>query len=171
MFENAKYAFKYALKSEAIKLSSIKLADKEKEELFEVVANAVSFWSTPLYNSNLSQENEVLNEKKQVAIDNFSRYLMIDTLYDLIVKKTESVYIHCSWEPMEGIAGSVRASGVSTLHLPRKTHMSVYKDKILLGHYTYYDVSQSVEENKNNRREGIDRTLTKTIKNYMDLFN
>ncbi len=168
MFEKTKYA----LKSEAIKLSFIKLADKEKEELFKVVANAVSFWSTPLYNSNLSQENEVLNEKKQVAIDNFSRYLMIDTLYDLIVKKTESVYIHCSWDPMEGLASSVRASGVSILHLPMKTHMHVYKDKILLeGDYTYYDVSQSVEENKNNRREGIDRTLTKTIKIYMDLFN
>lgn len=171
MFEKTKNAFKYALKSEAIKLSSIKLADKEKEELSKVVANAVSFWSTPLYNSNLSQENEVLSEKYQVAIDNFSRYLMIDTLYDLIVKKTEYVYIHCSWEPMEGIAGSVRASGVSPLYLPIKTHMSVYKDKILLGKYIYYDVSQSVEENKNNRREGIDRTLTKTIKNYMDLFN
>lgn len=171
MFEKTKYAFKYALKSEAIKLSFIKLTDKEKEELFEVVANAVSFWSTPLYNSNLSQENEVLNEKKQVAIDNFSRYLMIDTLYDLIVKKTESVYIHCSWDPMEGLASSVRASGVSILHLPMKTHMHVYKDKILLGDYVYYDVSQSVEENKNNRREGIDRTRTKTIKNYMDLFN
>ena len=60
MFEKTKYA----LKSEAIKLSFIKLADKEKEELFEVVANAVSFWSTLLYNYNLSQENEVFNVKK-----------------------------------------------------------------------------------------------------------
>ena len=165
MFENAKYAFKYALKSEAIKLSSIKLAEKEKEELSELVSKAVSFWSTPLYNSNLLLENEELKKKKQVAIDNFSRYLMIDTLYDLIVKKSERVYIHCSWDPAEGIARSVRASEVPTLYLPIKTHMFVYKDKILLDDYIYYDVSQSDEVNEKNRRECIDRSCTKTLKN------
>ena len=144
-------SLKYKLKTMVLKLQLRKLSSKEMEDLSKCVTEAVAFWANPLSEGNV-------DEKK---INDFKNYLTINTLYSLIVKKSEYVYIHKSWDPLEGLAESVYDSGVSNLYLPIKTHMDVYRDKVIVDGEMYYTLE--CHDNESNKLEITDKTRIKSL--------
>lgn len=168
---NLKTDLKYKLKKEAIELSLRKLSAIEIDKLMECVNQAVSFWVSPV--SEHCQDIEDGERKKEILadIDTFRNYLTLNTLYQLVVKKKEYVYIHKSWDPMENLSESVRDSEVSSLYMPVKTHMFVYNDKVVLNDTIYYDSSQSKEENIDSMNSGEGKARLKSINEYVNLFS
>lgn len=168
---NFKTDLKYKLKRAAIELSLRKLSATEIDKLMECVNQAVSFWVFPVIEHCHDIKDEERKKKKLAAIDKFRIYLTLNTLYQLVVKKEESVYIHKSWSSMENLSESVRDSEISDLYMPVKTHMFVYNDKVMLDDTIYYDSSQNSTENLNSINSGEQKTKLKSINEYLNLFS
>lgn len=168
---DSKTDLKYQLKTAAIKLSLQKLSIIEISDLMVCVNQAVSFWVSPVIEDCQDIKDEERKKERLAVINKFRNYLTLNTLYQLIVKKEENVYIHNSWSPMENLFESVKDSEVPTLNLPVKTHMHVYRDKVILNDRTYYDSTQNDVENSDSMNLNGNRAITKSHKEYINLFS
>ena len=168
---NFKTDLKYKLKKSAIELSLRKLSATEINKLMECVNQAVSFWVFPVREHCHDIKDEERKREKLADIDKFRNYLTLNTLYQLVVKKEECVYIHMSWDPMENLSESVRDSEISCLYMPVKTYMFVYGDKVMLDDTIYYDSLQNSTENLNSMNSGERKTKLKSINEYLNLFS
>lgn len=161
---------KYKLKTMAVELSLKKLSVIEIDNLKRCVDQAVSFWISPVIENSSDIEDEEIKKKRLAAIDKFRNYLTLNILYQLVVKKEENVYIHKSWSAMQNLDESVRDSGVSELYMPVKTHMHVYRDKVMLDDRLYYDSAQNDTENLDSMNSSGNKTKLKSINEYVNLF-
>lgn len=138
-----KIALKYKLKVSAIKLLLMKLDIIEIDSLIKCVSEGVSFWVTALREGNEQLEDEQEKNRRIQKIDNFGRYLTINVLYDLIVKKKEYSYMCTNDVPLDGLFECVYDSDVATAHFPFITDMRIYRDKVMLNDSVCYDFKQS----------------------------
>lgn len=168
-FINLKTDLKYKLKTVAIKLSLKKLSIIEINNLIECVYQAVSFWVSPVIEHCSNIKDEKSKNERLAEIDKFKDYLALNTLYQLVVKKEEDVYIHKSWDAMENLAESVRDSEISELYMPVKTHMHVYRDKVVLNGELYYDPFAYDEDNLNSMNSAENKAKLKSINEYANL--
>lgn len=162
---------KYKLKKIAVELSLEKLSTNEVDKIMKCVNQAISFWSSPVNEKISDIDDEECKKERLAEIDKFRNYLTLNTLYQLVVKNEEYVYIHKSWEAMENLAESVRDSGVLDLYMPVKTHMHVYRDKVMLGDRLYYDSVQNDAENLDSMDLSRNKTKLKSIYEYVNLFS
>ena len=162
---------KYKLKKLAVNLSLKNLSLNEVDKIMKCVNQAVSFWSSPINEKISNIDDEERKKERLTAVDKFTNYLTLNILYQLIVKKEKYVYVHKSWDAMENLAESVRDSEVSDLYMPVKTHMYVYRDKVMLDDMVYYDLSQNDTENLNSMSSIGNKAKLKSINEYVNLFS
>lgn len=168
---NRKTELKYGLKKLAVELSLKKLSDIEIDNLKKCVDKAVSFWISPVIEHCPDIEDEERKKKRLAKINKFINYLTLNTFYQLVVKKEEYVYIHKSWSAMENLDESVRDSEIPELYMPVKTHMYVYRNKVMLNDRLYYDSAQNDVENMDSMNSSGDKAKLKSINEYVNLFS
>ena len=162
---------KYKLKKLAVGMYLSNIPPNELDKIMKCVNQAVYFWASPVSEKISNIDDEQIKNERLAEIDKFRNYLTLNILYRLIVKKEEYVYVHKSWSACENLAESVRDSEVPDLYMPVKTHMYVYRDKVMLGDMVYYDLAQSDTENLNSMSSVGNKAKFKSINEYVNLFS
>lgn len=145
--------WKYKLKILAIELSLKKFTNLEKNKLIKCINKAVSFWSSPVRDYYSKIDDDKIKENRLTEVNNFCKYLTINTLYQLVVRRKEYVFIHNNLSPAENLLESVHDSEIHTLYMPVTGMMYVYKDKIIIDDNIYYDLTQDNSDNINVTKE------------------
>ena len=143
---NLKYDIKLCLLSRAF----YNLSDQERFDLEASAEAGVSYWENELSKYIENNQFGQTAYERETRVNTFGCYLMIDVLYDLLVKKLEFSDIKNPWLPKGNLMECVADSGV-TPTFPVRTHMQVYKNKVILNNMTYYDSTLSYQTNKANQ--------------------
>ena len=148
-------------------LNSLFVADMLN--LADCVEAGISYWKNELSKYIESAKDEQVKLEREMQVNDFVYYLMIDVLYDLLIKKKDFSDIKNPWMPKGILMECVVDSGICPI-FPVRTHMQIYKDKVILNGMIYYNPTLSSEENEENKGAAVNYVKTKSyeaIVNFM----
>lgn len=160
-YKQLKLGVKYGIKNKLIIMAINKYSNEEALNLIDCAEAAVSYWENKLSKYIENDEYRHTEIEQEIQLDNFGYYLMINVLYDLIVKNKVIVSICRNYYSTDVLVECAMDSGLLFIPFTLDT-MSIYKDKVMLNSVLYYDSALSNEENKSNQEVANSYAKTKS---------